>query len=238
MTCCGRAQTAAWVSVDDTGARHAGKNGFCTQIGNDDFAWFATRTNKSRLNFLDLLRAGHTDYVINQAALDYMPDAPWQEPSFISWPRTAGAVRRSGRLAEHMLDRLDMHDSAGRCRIRFCIATEGALWGSVQAHGLLREMVDCERRRGASSQLASTRSAGDVHAERLVHKLDSFTDLHRTAQQRMRALIWQFYDDLEAYRAKPAARRRDATACPLQSHLPSAAHRLRHARSPARASCT
>ena len=31
-------QTAAWVSADDTGARHAGKNGFCTQIGNDDFA--------------------------------------------------------------------------------------------------------------------------------------------------------------------------------------------------------
>jgi hypothetical protein len=65
-------QTAAWVSVDDTGARHAAKNGFCTQIGNDDFAWFGTRTSKSRLNFLDLLRAGHTDYVINQAALDYM----------------------------------------------------------------------------------------------------------------------------------------------------------------------
>jgi hypothetical protein len=46
-------QTAAWVSVDDTGARHAAKNGFCTQIGNDDFARFGTRTSKSRLNFLD-----------------------------------------------------------------------------------------------------------------------------------------------------------------------------------------
>jgi hypothetical protein len=55
--------------VDDTGARHAGKNGFCTQIGNDDFTWFGTRPSKSRLNFLDLLRAGHTDYVVNQAAL-------------------------------------------------------------------------------------------------------------------------------------------------------------------------
>ena len=65
-------RTAAWVSVDDTGARHAAKNDFCTQIGNDDFAWFGTRTSKSRLNFLDLLRAGFTDYVINQAALDYM----------------------------------------------------------------------------------------------------------------------------------------------------------------------
>jgi Transposase IS66 family len=42
-------ETAAWISVDDTGARHAGKNGFCTQIGNDDFAWFGTRTSKSRL---------------------------------------------------------------------------------------------------------------------------------------------------------------------------------------------
>jgi hypothetical protein len=65
-------ETSAYVSTDDTGARHAGKNGFCTQIGNDWFTWFATRSSKSRLNFLDLLRAGHTDYVLNDAAYDYM----------------------------------------------------------------------------------------------------------------------------------------------------------------------
>jgi hypothetical protein len=34
-----------------------------------------------------------------------------------------------------------------------------------------------------------------VHAERLVHKLDTFTDRHRTAQQRMRKLIWNFCAD-------------------------------------------
>ena len=65
-------ETSPWVSVDDTGARHAGKNGFCTQIGNDWFTWFGTRSSKSRLNFLDLLRAGHTDYVLNDAAYGYM----------------------------------------------------------------------------------------------------------------------------------------------------------------------
>jgi hypothetical protein len=54
-------ETASFVSADDTGARHAGKNGFCTQIGNDWFTWFGTRSSKSRLNFLDLLRAGETD---------------------------------------------------------------------------------------------------------------------------------------------------------------------------------
>jgi hypothetical protein len=62
-------QTAAWITVDDTGARQVGKNGFCTPIGNDDFAWFGTRLSNSRLNFLDILRAGYTDYVINDAAL-------------------------------------------------------------------------------------------------------------------------------------------------------------------------
>src|SRR5271163_3374318 len=30
------------------------------------------RFSKSRLNFLDLLRAGHTDYVLNDAAYGYM----------------------------------------------------------------------------------------------------------------------------------------------------------------------
>ena len=64
-------ETSPWVSVDDTGARHAGKNGFCTQIGNEWFTWFRTRSSKSRLNFLDLLRAGYTDYVLNDAAYDY-----------------------------------------------------------------------------------------------------------------------------------------------------------------------
>ena len=45
-------ETAAWISVDDTGARHKGNNGVCTQIGNDRFAYFATTDSKSRLNFL------------------------------------------------------------------------------------------------------------------------------------------------------------------------------------------
>ena len=65
-------EISPWVSVDDTGARHKAANGFCTQIGNDRFTWFGTRPSKSRLNFLDLLRAGHTNFVLNNAAFDYM----------------------------------------------------------------------------------------------------------------------------------------------------------------------
>jgi hypothetical protein len=47
-----------------------------------------------------------------------------------------------------------------------------------------------------------------VHAERLVHKLDAFTDQHRASQQYLRELIWWFYADLKSYRREPTARRR------------------------------
>src|SRR5207248_2076286 len=48
--------SAAWITVDDTGARHKAKNGFCTQIGNEHFTWFGTTDSKNRANFLQLLR--------------------------------------------------------------------------------------------------------------------------------------------------------------------------------------
>ena len=73
-------QTSPWISVDDTGARHKAANGFCTQIGNDQFTWFGTRSSKSRLNFLDLLRAGHTDFVLNDAAFEYMRERALSAP--------------------------------------------------------------------------------------------------------------------------------------------------------------
>lgn len=48
-----------------------------------------------------------------------------------------------------------------------------------------------------------------VHCERLVHKLETFTDEQRTAQQHVRSLIWQFYADLKDYRTGPTPRQRD-----------------------------
>jgi hypothetical protein len=47
---------------------HTAKNGLCTQVGNDRFTWLGSQSSKTRLNFLDLLRTGHTDYLLNDAA--------------------------------------------------------------------------------------------------------------------------------------------------------------------------
>ena len=60
------------------------------------------------------------------------------------------------------------------------VATEGALWGSVQAYGFLCDAVVLSDDAG---QFAIGRHALCwVHAERLIHKLDTFNDRHRAAQ--------------------------------------------------------
>ena len=86
------------------------------------------------------------------------------------------------------------------------IATEGALWGSIQAHGFLHEAVIVSDDAGQFD--VGQHALCWVHAERLVHKLDTFTDQQRAAQQHVRGLIWWFYADLKAYRADPTPRRR------------------------------
>ena len=198
-------QTASWITVDDTGARHKTRNGFCTQIGNDSFAWFGTTHSKSRLNFLDLLRANYTDYVVNDAALSYMRERALAGPII-------------ARLAEHP-DKQLADAAAWRAHLERLgitqltvtpdpvqIATEGALWGSIQEHDFLRDTVIVSDDAGQFA--VGQHALCWIHAERLVHKLDTFTDDQRAAQQQLRSLIWQFYADLKDYRTTPTPWRR------------------------------
>jgi len=77
---CAGLDISSYINVDDTGARHAGKNGYCTHIGNDLFAWFESTASKSRINFLELLRQGNRDYVINAEALEYIQRQSFPQP--------------------------------------------------------------------------------------------------------------------------------------------------------------
>jgi len=200
-------ETSPWVSVDDTGSRHAGKNGFCTQIGNEWFTWFRTRSSKSRLNFLDLLRAGHTDYVLNDAAYDYMRSQGLPAAT-ITRLAAEPQTRFSDETAwQAHLDRLGFNAlKVTPDPVR--LATEGASWGSVQAHEFLCDAVILSDDAGQFN--IGQHALCWVHAERLVHKLDTFNDQHRAAQTRVRSLIWEFYADLKAYQLKPGKRRAQA----------------------------
>lgn len=141
-------ETAPWISVDDTGARH--RHRYCTQIGNDHFAAFTA--SKSRLNFLEVLRAGYADYVINAEA-------------YMRQRALAGPVIKAlaGHPDRHFADEAAWRDHLRRLGITDLevnpdpvrIATEGALWGAIQ--GLLPDTVsdDSSRSRPCAGSMPS-----------------------------------------------------------------------------------
>ena len=199
--------SAAWITVDDTGARHKARNGFCTQMGNAHFAWFGTTASKSRINFLALLRAGHGDYVINDEALAYMREHTLAAPviaRLVAHPGRcfAGDKAWNAHLEQLGISALKVNPDP------VMVATAGALWGSVKAHGFLPDTVIVSDDAGQFN--VGRHGLCWVHCERLIHKLDAFTDQNRAAQASVRSLIWQFYGDLKNYRSDPSKQRKAA----------------------------
>jgi len=121
------------IQTDDTGARHDGKNGYCTFIGNEFFSWFKSTESKSRINFLELLRAGRQDYVLNAGAFEYMEKH--------KLPQTKLKLLEEGRqFADKTAWEAYLKEVGitGPTHIR--IATEGALTGSLLAYGFPKKM--------------------------------------------------------------------------------------------------
>jgi hypothetical protein len=155
----------------------------------------------------DVLRAGHTDYVVNDAALAYMRQRNLAGP-LIARLKACQTKRFADDAAwTAHLDRLGLSGLAvTRDPVR--IATEGALWGSVLDHRFLNEAVILSDDAGQFN--VGRHALCWVHAERLIHKLDTFNDRQRRAVTRIRARVWRLYADLKAYQRKPSPRRKTA----------------------------
>ncbi len=179
--------TARWITVDDTAARHARRDGFTTQIGDERFAVFRTGASKSREAFLSVLRAGHTAYVVNAAALDYMRGhglSGQVVAQLEAHPARlfADAAAWAAHLARLGIDALAVTPDPVQ------VATEAALWGAICHHGLLPGTVIVSD--GAGQFRVGLQALCWVHAERLVHKLVPATPEQRRAVEVTRTLIW------------------------------------------------
>ncbi len=196
-------EVSPYIHVDDTGARHDGNNGYATHIGNELFAWFQSTDSKSRINFLELLRASHTDYVINEEALTYMqaqklPKAPLAQLATLDTRRMETSVQWDALLVT-----LDIHNER---HVR--IATEGALLGSVLEHGLKPDLVVVSDDAGQFDLILILHALCWIHAERTINKLVGFNDQQREALEQIRTRIWDYYDDLKAYKEAPTSKRK------------------------------
>lgn len=191
-------EVSSYVNVDDTGARHQGKNGYCLYIGNELFAWFQSTNSKSRINFLGILRAGHEDFWVNAEAIEYMR-ANTLPKALID--RLAAAGERSYANETEWKGALGALSITQKHHIR--IATEGALLGSVLEHGINPKLVVVSDDAGQFNILLHALCW--IHAERTINKLVGFNEEQRAALEEKRTQIWDFYQALKTYKEAPSA---------------------------------
>jgi hypothetical protein len=188
-------RVSSYIGTDDTGARHQGKNGFCTAIGNDLFSYFESTGSKSRVNFLQILQGGQRAYVINELTLAYWKQQRLPEMVVV---RLARKPRRFLDEAawQARLEKLGIDD---RRHVR--IATEGVLLGGLIASGVSPDLAVLSD--GAHQFALLVHASCWIHAERPLVRMVPHNDQHRVEIERLRGHIWELYKDLKAYRCQP-----------------------------------
>jgi hypothetical protein len=191
-------EASAYVNVDDTGARHKGKNGYCTHIGNEYFSWFESTDSKSRINFLQLMRAGHSDFVINMDAVCYMHANKLPKYAIETIEKNLGKLFADDAQWSQFLSRngivKDRHVQ---------IATQGVLIGAIVEHGLSRDLVIVSDDAGQFNVLLHALCW--IHANRAIDKIVPFTNQAEKDLADVKDQIWRLYEGLKAYRENPTA---------------------------------
>lgn len=185
-------QISPAITVDDSGARHQGKNGYVTVVSSATFAWFGSANNKSRIGFLTHLHDNKPVYALGAVSWDYMKTHELKLQVIESVQTFSFEAGHWSRY----LDWLGIADKRHRT-----IVTEAALLGGLHQQGVNPELVVVSD--GARQFDVLTHALCWIHAERLVHKLIAPNDLWRAQQDRVRAQIWTYYGELKAFRKAP-----------------------------------
>jgi hypothetical protein len=198
-------KVSSYIQVDDTGARHDGKNGYCTQIGNEFFAWFQSTGSKSRVNFLENLNSAYPDagYRLNDDAFKYM-----QQEGLPSRPFEI--LKRS--IKKQFLSKDDWDSWLKECKItkqrHIKIATAASLLAGAFHGGLNRDLVILSDDAGQFNIALLIHALCWIHSERHIKKLVPMTESMREAQQKVLDDFWALYRLLKEYKKDPNQEKR------------------------------
>jgi hypothetical protein len=192
--------------TDDTSARHRGQNGHTTVISNEFFASFVTSDSKNRINFLEILRAPHNDYIVGEDALLYMECQGLAAKMVDRLRQSVGGEGLTvvGKDAwERQLNSWRITSAEQRQLI-----TEGALFGCLMYHDLYIHQPFLSDDAGQFKILGYMHALCWLHAERNVARVVPMNAREHRVLEETRGEIWKYYQRLKAYRLDPTPQRR------------------------------
>ena len=190
-------QVSTYVNVDDSGAPHQGLYGSCLCISNEFFTSFHSSDTKDRNKFLDVLRCGHDDYVLDDTVWPYLEKQGL--PAKVLQPLRDHAQHVFADTAawNQHLDALGITGENHRQT-----ATEAALLGSVMSHGVSPTLGIISD--GAPQYALFVHALCWIHQERNLAKLVPSGTEQCQAKEQILTAVWLLYADLKAYRAAPS----------------------------------
>ena len=196
---------SSYINTDDTGARHKGINSYCTQIGNEWFAWFETTAKKNRINFLELLRGDKREYILSSEAFSYMKQHKLPQSQWLKLSLSPNRVFKDKEEWETYLNNIEIVKSS-----HVKTATEGALIGTIMNNGVSPQLGIVSD--GAGQFRLLEHGLCWVHAERLINKLIPLKKEHIEDMEKVQDEIWQFYQELKTYKNLTTEEQREQKA--------------------------
>ena len=185
-----------YLNTDDTGARHGGKNGYCTHVGSPLFSFFKSTFSKSRINFLEILRGRHGDYILSEDALLYAFEQGISGQAQEILDDCANVRFKTKDSWERFLKKKGIGSEKDQR-----IATEAALLGSATEHGLNPNMVIVS---DAARQFeVLIHALCWIHEERHYRKFIPVTEEECVLVAGARDMIWDIYESLKEYKTRP-----------------------------------
>ena len=181
---------APYTRTDDTGAWHKHKNGYCTNVGGEYFAYYKTTFSKSRVNFLEILLQGKKGYSINKAMI-WHPYQCGVEDDILNLFENHKEKQYAGKKGfTRLLNHLHIRGKKLRAQ---CF--EGALVGFISKELLKESQVLLSDRAG---QFAVFDHAGCwIHMERPLRKIPVSNEFIKKELELVREAIWELYRKLK-----------------------------------------
>ena len=193
-------QHSSYLQTDDTGARHQGKNGYCTFIGNNLFSFFKSTGSKSRINFLEIL-SGQVGYCFNGFAFAYLTERGLS-PKYITAIDTIKG--QSFIDTEKFLATLKSLSVSKKYAVK--TITEAGLLGHLIDRGMPESMVILSDDAGQFNVMIHALCW--IHVERNLQKINAYTKQQRTELDLLLNAFWQLYQQLKAFKNNPTEKKK------------------------------
>lgn len=181
-----------YIQVDDTGARHQGHNGYCTQFGNQNFTFFKTDKSKSKNNFLTVLQGENTGFRLNQAAYDYLK----RLKNFSNWSLWQVQYHMDNHVLYHSKNEwLNYLQCQSYTKGSYKALTEAAMVGYLTQDIFKSNLIILSDQ---AKQFDINNNAGCwVHAERKLTQVIPNNDMKSALKEKKLKQFWCLYDTLK-----------------------------------------